>query len=761
MFTKIDLLRNVGQFDSVTPGNSVPLKPISLVYAENGRGKTTLAAILRSLKTNNPDLITERHRLGALNPPHIVITSVSQQHTFQNGTWSAPLPDISVFDDNFIAENVCSGIDVVTEHRQNLHELILGAQGVSLNSALRTQVGKVEEHNRLLREKEASIPPSIRGDLAVDAFCRLGVIENIDAAIAQAEKNLAAARSADIIRRQPSFIKFELPSFDIDDINTVLERDLPSLQSEAAQVIKQHFLKLGKGAEAWIADGMHKLPHFSKEKDLCPFCVQKLEGSSIIVHYENYFSEAYASLKKAIVDKGKAIASTHEADIPASFERIVRIAVENATFWREFTEIPNVTINTAEIALSWKTARELVLAALRAKFLSPLEKMSLSEESKNAIKAFNDHRLSIAAISESLVKCNPSIVLVKERIEATNIPTLSRDLDRLKATQLRHRQDISLLCQSYLDEKNAKSVTEQNRTNARSALDQYRTNIFTQYEAAINIYLAKFNAGFRLSSITSVNNRGGSSCTYNVLINNIPIPLTSDSGPTFKNTLSAGDRNTLALAFFFASLDQDPGVGQKILIIDDPMTSLDEHRSLATIHEIRDLARRVKQVIILSHSKPFLCQIWEGTDTTDRSAVKISRSGQSSTVAVWDVRLDLITEHDKRHILIKEYIDQGDSSKEREAATALRYVLEAFLRVAYPVEFPPGTLLGHFQNRCSQVLGTSNQVLNSADTTELRRLMDYSNKFHHDTNPAYATELINDQELLDYCKRILRFTQKQ
>ena len=88
--------------------------------------------------------------------------------------------------------------------------------------------------------------------------------------------------------------------------------------------------------------------------------------------------------------------------------------------------------------------------------------------------------------------------------------------------------------------------------------------------------------------------------------------LTAASGPSFRNTLSAGDRNTLALAFFFASLDQDPNLAQKIVAIDDPMTSLDEHRSLTTVQELRAMQDRVSQLLGFSHSKPFLCALWDG-----------------------------------------------------------------------------------------------------------------------------------------------------
>lgn len=763
MVEHIQLLRNVGQFDSVTPTPKTAFNKLALIYAENGRGKTTLATIFRSLSTGNPGLITERHRLGAQHPPHVVINANNQPYMFQNGAWSAQLPDITVFDDNFVAQNVCSGIEIETGHRQNLHELILGAQGVSLNATLQMYVTKVEEHNRIIREKEAAIPASVRGALTVDAFCALVKNDNIDAAIQDAERNLAAARSADAIKQQTNFLPLELPSFDTEEINTILQRDLPELQVEAAASVQRHLAKLGKGAESWIGDGMQKIVSASsgEETEICPFCAQELEDSSIIAHYESYFSEGYATLKRAITDQGKAIASAHETEIPAAFERAVRIAIQSAEFWRKFMEAPAIEIDTVEIARAWKAAREPVLAILRAKLASPLEKMRLSSETMAIIAAYDNHRTAIAAISLILQNCNAQIALVKERAAAANVAVLSNDLAKLKMTQSRHSPTIVPLCKAYLDEKGAKKETEAKRDRARKALDQYRASIFGEYETAINTYLTKFNAGFRLTSFTSVNNRGGSSCTYNVLINSVAVPITADTGPSFKNTLSAGDRNTLALAFFFASLDKDQFLAQKIVVIDDPMTSLDEHRSLATIQELRDLVNRVRQVIVLSHSKPFLCQIWEGADkVSSRSALKIGRSGQSSIIDTWDVRQDCITEHDKRYVLIEKYIRDGNSANEREIATALRYILEAFLRVTYPTFFAPGTLLGQFHRQCLNALELEVPILNQLDTAELRRLMDYANKFHHETNSAYATQIINDSELLDHCRRVIKFLQK-
>lgn len=65
MIVCIRLLRNIGQFDSVSAGATIPLARLTLVYSENGMGKTTLAAVLRSLGTGDPVPIADRRRLAA------------------------------------------------------------------------------------------------------------------------------------------------------------------------------------------------------------------------------------------------------------------------------------------------------------------------------------------------------------------------------------------------------------------------------------------------------------------------------------------------------------------------------------------------------------------------------------------------------------------------------------------------------------------------------------------------------------------------
>lgn len=762
MISRIRLLRNVGQFDSVNAGANIALARLTLVYSENGRGKTTLAAIMRSLATGDPLPIAERRRLAALNPPHVVFecSGGPPPAIFENNGWNRTLPDLLVFDDVFIDDNVHSGLGVHAQHRQRLHELILGAQAVALSRQLQQLVERIEDHNRELRARERAIPPMVRGPFSVDEFCGLPARPDIDQAIQEAERAVAAAREQDAIRTTPLFEPLNVPEFDIPRIEHILQQDLEALDAATLARVQDHLSGLGQGGEEWVADGMRRVPRRGAPDGRCPFCAQDLQGSPVIQHYRAYFSDAYRALKRTVSDAIAAINRAHAGDVPAAFERSIRVAIERRQFWSRFCEVPEFTIDTAAVARDWRAAREAVVVHLTAKEQGPLERIEVSDETRALLAGYEVHRGTVGTLSQRLQGSNQVIAVAKERAATANSRMLADDLARLGAVKGRHETDTAVLCEEYLREREAKEATERQRDETRAALEQHRTAVFPGYQTAINVYLARFNAGFRLDQMTYANTRGGPTCTYSVLINNTPVSVGGadlvPGEPSFRSTLSAGDRNTLALAFFFASLDQDQNLVNKVVVIDDPISSLDEHRALTTVQEIRRLSPRAAQVIVLSHTKPFLARLWEGTDSTMRAAVEVARDGAGSTLRSWDVAQDSITEHDRRNARMREFLTSGTGDR-REVARSIRPHLEAFLRVAYPEWFPPGTLLGPFRNLCRQRLGTLEQILDQRAIEELDNIVEFANRFHHDTNPAWETEAINDGELRGFVERTLRF----
>src|SRR5258706_263522 len=107
MINNFQFVRSVGRFDAVAAAANIPLGRLTLIYAENGQGKTTLAAILRSLATGDAIPIVERRRLAAQHPPHVIINCVGgpPPAMFQNGAWNRTLPSMVIFDDVFVDQN--------------------------------------------------------------------------------------------------------------------------------------------------------------------------------------------------------------------------------------------------------------------------------------------------------------------------------------------------------------------------------------------------------------------------------------------------------------------------------------------------------------------------------------------------------------------------------------------------------------------------------------------------------------------------------
>ena len=249
MLTRFQLLQDIGLFQSTSSPAASPLLQYALIYAENGRGKTTLSAIFHSLASGNPISINERSRLGSPDTPFIVLASSAgpPPFIFQDGAWNQPLSDLIIFDDHFVNENVYSGLVVEASHRQKLHELVIGSDGVALNRQLQNYVDRIEAHTTELRNRQNAIPARDLGGYGIDAFCDLPVERDVETRIRDAERYLAAALDQNRIRTTPAFTAIDFPDFDTEPIAEALRQTLDTLDAAAATHVQDHLQSLGRG----------------------------------------------------------------------------------------------------------------------------------------------------------------------------------------------------------------------------------------------------------------------------------------------------------------------------------------------------------------------------------------------------------------------------------------------------------------------------------------------------------------------------------
>jgi len=249
-------INNLGRFETFTGRIETALQPFTLVYSENGRGKTTLCALLRSLSTSDPEPLHARKRVSAKAGPHAVVTVSGLDRAFDGTAWGGPGPTVLVFDDHFTAANVCSGLEVAAGHRQSLHELVVGEEGVRLQRRVEALTQEIADHQRVIREKAREIPPETRGAYALDDFCALTEIPNIHEELREARLSTSVLRDQEKVRSTGEFTPIALPTLPAQEVRDVLSTVLPDLDAEALAAVSAHFEHLGERGERWVADGV-------------------------------------------------------------------------------------------------------------------------------------------------------------------------------------------------------------------------------------------------------------------------------------------------------------------------------------------------------------------------------------------------------------------------------------------------------------------------------------------------------------------------
>lgn len=762
MISRLSLVRNVGSFDSYQAAPSTEFNKLTLIYAENGRGKTTLGAIFRSLSTGQTEFIEGRCRLGSQHRPHVVIETdpPAQTHVYQDSNWNSTHPRLIVYDDQFVDDNVYSGLSVAAAHRQNLHEIILGQQGVLLARRVDDLADEIAHLNKSLREKAATIPKKELYNQDIDTFCELPEVSDIEKSIEEQEKQVDALKRADAVKTTRFFSRLNFPAIDVDAIDALLATQLQDLDEEAILRVQSQFEKLGTDGEAWTAKGTQLLASQAQDSpEECPYCGQSVQGIELIDAYRMYFGESYRTHLSLI----KAAATEHKSsfggDALAVIQQEIGQLEKRCTFWEPLVDIPEVDIDSTALTAAWTEARDAITAALQAKQSSPLEGIVLDESTKSKISSYLTIAEKTTSLSEELVACNDAITALKEATAGGEIHSANDELDRLQATKSRYSEQNVLRCQSYLKAKADKADAERLKQEAREELDSYRRQVFPQYCTSINDYLRKFGASFTIEGVRPQDSAGRPSTAYHIHILNNKVPLQSKDTdkPGFNNTLSAGDRNTLALAFFFASLSSEPDLSNSIVVIDDPISSFDDGRSMTTMQEVRRLFGKAKQVVVLSHVKSFLCRLHKHSKADSVATLHLRRMGDcQSTLEPWEPTEDQFTEYDHNHKTLREF-KTGTYPDIRQVAKNLRPVMEGYLRVAYPEHCPPGTLLGQFRERLQQLIEQGQSIMTTEKLTELDEIREYANRFHHDTNPAWETEVPSDAELLRFVERVMDF----
>jgi len=212
-----------------------------------------------------------------------------------------------------------------------------------------------------------------------------------------------------------------------------------------------------------------------------------------------------------------------------------------------------------------------------------------------------------AAYNDEVGLANAAVAEWKRELSSAGAGTHAADVKRLRLQKRRWEEDTASQCDSLLKLRKTKAAQESDKDAAKKLLDNHLKKFEAEYLTALNGFLTKCNAPFSIPGIKAAYAGGEPRSDYRIGLLGHTVNASTKPGdaPHFGTVLSGGDKRTLAFAFFLARLQGDPKLAKKIVVLDDPMTSLDAHRRRCTIEAIVDLATRCGQLIVMTHDPHF------------------------------------------------------------------------------------------------------------------------------------------------------------
>lgn len=194
MLERIEEIQGIGLLHDLK-GSKYSLSKTTLIYSDNGRGKSTLASILRSVSNGDVQSIADRRTIdGTLDPKVTWHFGSGHKVKFENGKWSEQRPEIIVFDVDFIGKNVHSGGIVKTDQRKSLLEFALGSAAVAARKLEEDASTEAATATDIVNQLTKQLAGYHQGIILSD-FEKMEPVKDADIQIEELQKRILAANN--------------------------------------------------------------------------------------------------------------------------------------------------------------------------------------------------------------------------------------------------------------------------------------------------------------------------------------------------------------------------------------------------------------------------------------------------------------------------------------------------------------------------------------------------------------------------------------
>lgn len=693
MFEKIPRIENLGSFYKLD--STVVFNNTNIIYALNGYGKTTFTSIIRSIKENNPSLLIGRKSFKANVKDKIsIICNCSGKNTykFTGDKWllnEAELTqrnnNIIIFDDEFVNNNIFAEKFEI-EHKKALYKIIFGADGIKISKDLT----ELRRNKKTLNDEVVALQKNLTLKFyQLDAFLKLNPNnynkESLNHSLSEIIAKIENISNSQKILNKSLLLELQFLSFDIQSLILLLHKNVSSdAHNQAKQKVseykKRYFLK-ESDFESFI-----KLGYENKTED-CPFCHKKLDDSILLNTYRDFFDKSYNDFFQEIKKHFDLFNSWNIETAVFSISTTQNNNSLKVKEWHELindlSELPVLIIDT-ELPQLKKEIEELL--KLKLNNLNDVIDSNLLEKFKIIIDNLN---LQIKDYNSVVTTNNLKIINFKEKISVTELTSLTKQRDRLNDELDRVSQKTINLCENINGKLLEVSNFDANIAKKEIELNKYSENISKEYLEIINNKLDFLQIdNFKLKAIEkdtrATANEAFVEITIEMHSQTILLNSYKDEKASFKNTLSRGDKNSLAFAFFLAFIEKKANLENAILFFDDPLSSHDENRQIRTALAISNLKQRVSQVFVLTHKKTFFNALFSKFNS-ESSYFKINQNINGSFIKKMekDEILDK-TEYEKIIEKFNKYINFGaTSSPELSIGNLKNDIRKAFENVLF------------------------------------------------------------------------------
>lgn len=753
MLERIEEIQGIGLFHTA---NGKPYKYLktTLIYADNGRGKSTLATVLRSLSTGDTSLILNHKTIDGTQPPKAVLQFANgHKVTFSGTAWSELRPELLVFDSDFIERNVHSGSVINTGHRKNLLEFALGEPAV----AARAAVDQATATAKAAADKVQNVIGQLSGyhpGLSLVEFEKLPSVPDADGQIAALQKRLIAAGNVAAIIAKPVPKQVPEPTFDLATLFEGFGSSLKDVHADAEQVVKQHVRELGgAGAEDWLSQG-----HQYAGNNTCPYCGQGTKDNDLIRAYQTHFNAAYAALKKTVVGLQTAVVAGTDTTIVDAFSQGIVTAKAQAAAWSEQVQTKPIEFVDAPVRSALANLQELVLGLARHKQASPAEPVGTALDLEKAMSLWQQVLIPMQSANEMVRDAAALITAFQGQLTTDSSQQLQQQIEQLQACKRRHDSVVVGLFSQLNTLRVDAATAESTKKTERDKLDALMSTTLQQYEKTINALLRNFGASFSIKGMAA-NFRGtGPRTEYGLVLRGKDVAL-EGSPPSFSSTLSEGDKRTLAFAFFIASTLADTKLATRIVVVDDPICSLDLNRKHHTKSVLKNLRSKAEQLIVLAHDPYFIRDlrdaICKDDPATPIAIFQLSLATNNYTdFSSFDVDKECESAYFQHHRLLNEFTN-GRTADSRMVAKAIRPMLEGYLHRRFPGLIPKSLMFGQAVVLIRDASPSSPLAYAQNLVTALNEINEYAGQFHHDVNLSADTMTIVASELKTFVDRSL------